>query len=79
MNGTLELNLKSCAVRAVRAAASAAGDTSGNCDAAVNIIEIGDVDRAAEQLEWAEENARSALHRIQEARTAIAKVKGGAA
>lgn len=62
------------AVTAVRAAASAAGDASGNCDAAAHLIERGAIGRAAEEVEWAEQNARLALHRIAEARAAIAKV-----
>lgn len=65
------------AVEAVRAAASAAGDTSGNCDAAQHLFERGNIGRAAEELEWAEENARSALHRIKEARAHLAKAATG--
>jgi hypothetical protein len=61
------------ALTAVRAAAGAAGDTSGNCDAASFLFERGDIGRAAQELEWAEENARSALHRIKEARAHLAK------
>ncbi len=61
------------ALAAVRAAASAAGDVSGNCDAATHLFERGNIGRAAEELEWAEENARSALHRIKEARTQLIK------
>lgn len=61
------------AISAVRAAAGAAGDASGNCDAAMILIERGAVGRAAEEVEWAEQNARSALHRIVEARTAISR------
>lgn len=38
------------AVEAVRAAASAAGDTSGNCDAAQHLFERGNIGRAAEEL-----------------------------
>lgn len=56
------------AASAVRAAASAAGDVSGNCDAAAYCFERGDIDRATEELGWAEENMRSAVHRIKEAR-----------
>lgn len=66
------------AITAVRDAASSAGDASGNCDAAVHLIECGNVKRAAQEIEWAEENARSALHRITDARAAIAKVAEGA-
>lgn len=61
------------ALSAVRAAAGAAGDTSGNCDAAAYLFERGNIGRAAEELEWAEDNARSALHRIKEARAHLAK------
>lgn len=67
------------AARAVRAAASAAGDVSGNCDAGEHAINRGDLVRAAEEMEWAEQNVRSAVHRISEARTAIAKAAGAAA
>jgi len=67
------------AINAVRAAAGAAGDASGNCDAAMHLIERGNVGRAAEEVEWAEQNAKSALHRIAEARAAISKATGSAA
>lgn len=67
------------AITAVREAALAVGDASGNLDSAVYLIEQGAADRAAELMEWAEENARSALHRISEARAAIAKATGSAA
>lgn len=60
-------------VEAVRAAASSAGDVSGNCDSAAYMVESGDIAGAAERLEWAEENARSALSRIKDARAALAK------
>ena len=69
MSDGLEINR---AAEAVRAAASAAGDTSGNCDAAQHLLERGNIGRAAEELEWAEENARSALNRIKEARAHLA-------
>lgn len=62
------------AAAAIQAAASAAGDSSGNCDAAVSWFEVGNMPRTAEQLEWAEDNARSALHRIKEAREQLAKL-----
>lgn len=65
---------KDQAAAAVRAAASAAGDVSGNCDEAVHWLGRGDVADAAERLEWAEENAQSALHRIREARGLLAKL-----
>ena len=73
MNGNLDH-----VVSAVRAAASATGDASGNCDAAAYLVACGELARTAEELEWAEDNARSALHRIQEARKALAKAEGGA-
>lgn len=63
---------------AVNAAAGAAGDTSGNCDEAAHLAERGAFTLAAERLEWAEKNARSALHRIAEARAALAKAQGSA-
>jgi len=63
-------------INAVRAAAGAAGDASGNCDAAMHHAEHGANEKAAQQMEWAEENARSALHRITEARAAIANATG---
>jgi len=61
------------AITAVRAAAGCAGDASGNCDAAVHLIERGDFARSSVEMEWAEINAKSALRRIAEARAAIAK------
>ncbi|MFG6441112.1 hypothetical protein [Roseateles sp. LKC17W] len=60
------------ALRAARAAAGAAGDTSGNCDAAVHYAERRQFQSAAQELEWAEENARSAMRRIQDARAVLA-------
>ncbi|MBB3193982.1 hypothetical protein [Roseateles terrae] len=63
-------------VRAVRAAASSAGDVSGNCDAAAHYADRGDFEQAARELGWAEENLRSATHRIAEARAAVAKATG---
>jgi hypothetical protein len=65
-------------VRAVRAAAGAAGDVSGNCDAASFNAERGNLNRAAEELQWAEDNLRSAIHRIADARAAIAAATGSA-
>ena len=66
------------AVAAVRAAAGAAGDASGNCDSARYLVERGDIGGAAEKLEWAEENARSAMHRIKEAKAQLARLHGDA-
>jgi hypothetical protein len=65
-------------VESVRAAASAAGDVSGNCDEALYMVGRGDMPGATERLVWAEENARSALFKITQARAALAKAKGGA-
>lgn len=59
------------AIESVRAAASAAGDVSGNCDAAYHYAQREAFADVARQLEWAEDNARSMLHRIKEARAAI--------
>lgn len=66
------------AIAAVGRAASSAGDVSGNCDEAAHYIERGNVDQAAQSMEWAETNVRSALYRITEARAAIAKATGSA-
>ena len=63
-------------IRAAREAAGAAHDVSGNCDAAYHFVASGKFSAAAQELEWAEENARSAMHRIKEARALIAKAEG---
>ena len=68
-------------INAVRAAASSAGDTSGNCDEAFNLIQRGAAKEALQRLEWAVENVQNAAARISEARAAIlndAQVQGGA-
>jgi len=67
------------AIREVRAAASNAGDVSGNCEEALCLIEHAEVSRAAERMEWAEQNVKSTLNQIARARAAIAKATGGAA
>lgn len=66
------------AVAAVQRAAITAGDVSGNCDSAIALIRHGDVFGAAMRMEWAEENVLSAVHRIAEARAAIAAATRGA-
>lgn len=61
-------------ITALRAASVTTGDASGNCDEALHMAHDGtSLERLAERMEWAEENARAALNRIAEARAAIAK------
>lgn len=67
--------LVAAAETAVREAAYVAGDTSGNCDRAAEFMKFACVSQAAEAMEWAEENVRSALQRITAARAALAKAQ----
>ena len=68
---------RSAAIQAARAAESAAAEVQANCSSALHYAESHWFDKAAQQIEWAEDNARSMLHRIQEARAAIDAARKG--
>lgn len=64
----------------VQAAASAAGNVSGNADAAS--FYVGTPNRLADvvrELEWAADNVKSAVHRINEALATARRLQEGGA
>jgi hypothetical protein len=63
------------AISAVRAAASSAGNMSGNTDSALYLIEkCGAIEETIRNLEWAESNHRDAGYKIKAAIDAVKKL-----